>query len=1538
MSAHPRVLDVEDGEEGGDDVGGRSLKDDEVFQKEEEEKERSRKVSDKLSQDGALKDSNDVADPEVSRGGAGNAGDLDVFHSFQHLFIMESGSSTSLTASLPNVSSLDALDSFGSDFEGLNGNELAAENLVSTGAEDDFGAAIVSGAQWSCEEVRVVDAEPMDQSFSDDKIEIGGESVQCVEDSNSIATLEPTGALNVVSQIGEESKRSPKRSISVIFDEDPVYDPDADSDRAYDHFAHIRTDLVSEPPVTRLMAQQQSNSIIVNAGSNSSLGSAFQHLEKIDSNPSSNQEAEDKLPSPPLQRQFALRLSQDVIYSATLSSSQPDSNNNNKNNGEDLGSQSENPSPFMGPRRFGTDTTPPKFPPSSDLANVPLTTANDFMFTNGTSTASEMVIPSKASAQIASSSSDPPTRDSPKRPPEEPPEEEGKISPKRLSLQFRPDRISSTSTPFVSTRPVLPSSKGVRALSFDSESAGNGSESTHNHPQHPNRKARLSFNPSETPSLQSIAENEDLQFPTNNGDDCDAKRNSFIARNVPFMPSLSDQSSIIAHGFPSSFFYSPSTVEARSTSGATAGAAPTPSSRQRRSMPPNISAVVASPSTQRFREALTAELSRRRLSLADQSPAVRRLSLDDDRRSSTFGQSSIPSLASSTTSSDGFAPFSPSKHPMMTRSSASVMSVKDQDVYGSRWPMDTKASLYSLYEALSQESGYWTRSRCRDVTTESQLASVSQSVEVPPSSISSSIACSHAHSHANSADARFCCVPDTPSHFFLRRPMAKCKRDAERVKEEEKTRRKKEIAEKVDEYLYKLKSLPPDLWIGRRIGIEKFDIVSELNRVEPGMVFNIISYLDDPALKSFSLVSASWSSSIQSHKSSRLRLQMHEDLILALSIQTRENTPVNPKPRRSSLWSGHGSGGTSSLVNHSASSSVEQGNFNRSFLFASELSFNESYNSGPLAVFNDSVNNSINSSLMAYTPENRVALKPVQRRASVNSVSRNDVSSLAKPPPPPPPRHSSQNQGSPTRSRSLRSSARSPRSKTFKSPRGGSGELRSPSRRNECPQSPRRTARQPFNSPSRRENFQTPSRVTSGDEDFRSPASGNEFRSASGRSATSGFQSPRRAKPSGSPSPSRRPGPSGMQSPTASDDVFKSPSRNRERSCSSPSKDGAVGGCTLDQNLSPKSRVLSPCRIGAQFSPRFGQRRLFASPTKAKERNLEDDEKRNSDPSMCAIGAVSGSISSSDDVSDIHQISRSDAMHPYSKACLIASNPNVSLSSPSCCNVAHCGTSHSNASHSSNRPSLRISALTNHARSLPKSPSLESSSRNLFDSPAKDTITTAAPPSSSSNAAPVFTAISNPPSTVTVTASSFSSAASCISSSSSVTKSFSLSASFSASASASSSAISTTTSHVNARSTPSAGFISSSSQSCNSSSATTVSSSSSAPSAPETIQSTSGYILRSQVNANDAKTHARVGVASSNQVDSSQPQDTKDNVASNNSKTSASRVAKANRSDDKTPLCASNYHQSPTVLSARKSLNSSQNKSLNKSKQRLKRL
>ena len=308
----------------------------------------------------------------------------------------------------------------------------------------------------------------------------------------------------------------------------------------------------------------------------------------------------------------------------------------------------------------------------------------------------------------SSSTSDHSPRDSPKRPPEEPLEEEGKISPKRLSLQFRPDRISSTSTPFGDSRAVLPSSKGVRALSFD---CGNGAsdnyvekssiinsrnneENTHyhNHPQHPNRKARLSFNPNETFTLQPIAEHENPQFPNKGTDD------------------QNDQSSIIAHGFPSSFFYSPAAVEARSTSGAAAAevlpsgaAASGATSRQRRSMPPNI-ASATSPSTQRFREALSAEISRRRLSLADQPSTIRRLSLDYDRCSSTSGASTVPSTVSDAFSSNGgFAPFSPSKHPMLTRSSASVMSLKEQEeTDASKLPFVSKASLYSLYEALSQ--------------------------------------------------------------------------------------------------------------------------------------------------------------------------------------------------------------------------------------------------------------------------------------------------------------------------------------------------------------------------------------------------------------------------------------------------------------------------------------------------------------------------------------------------------------------------------------------------------------------------------------------------------------------------------------------------------------------------------------------------------------------------------------------------------------------------------------------------------------------
>lgn len=473
------------------------------------------------------------------------------------------------------------------------------------------------------------------------------------------------------------------------------------------------------------------------------------------------------------------------------------------------------------------------------------------------------------------------------------------------------------------------------------------------------------------------------------------------------------------------------------------------------------------------------------------------------------------------------------------------------------------------------------------MTTESQLASGSQTSDLVPSS-----SASHVH-HDNPP---FCCVPDTPPQFFLRKPVAKCKREAERIKEEEKARRKKEISIKVlirmrcyncttftcqclqlphtsfirllaqiTDYLGTLKSLPPSLWIGRHIGLENFDMVPKLHGLEPSLVQNIMTLLDDaskrlflppfPALfifsfpffyfyyfffpcyplslsglKSFSMVSTTWSSIVREHKASRTRLQAYDDLVLAIQIQTRENTPLNRKSRQCA-WA---SSGNSSIGRFSASSDLT-----RSFL-GSDASFD---------------NGSIVS---AFTPQPRVVLKPVLRQASVNQVSCNPDNGGSCP----------NKQTRPSMSPVSRSArvSRSPRANA------NSSNLRSPSRSN-------------IQSPSRR---------------------------------GAGFQSP-----------SRRSG-------AVNVDVCRSPH-------------------------SPFGRVLSPCRSGSQSAQqRFGQRRLFTSPSKK------------------------------------------DAIDGRPPLPL----PTPGTSSPSVAPVS-CG-----------RQKLLISAMANNARASPQ-PSLESSSRRLFESPAK---------------------------------------------------------------------------------------------------------------------------------------------------------------------------------------------------------------------------
>ena len=256
-----------------------------------------------------------------------------------------------------------------------------------------------------------------------------------------------------------------------------------------------------------------------------------------------------------------------------------------------------------------------------------------------------------------SSLAEPPPRESPKRPSDEQPEG-SRVSPKRLSLQFRPERISSTSTPFGQKIPT----KGVRALIFDNQPPVLPKPISQ-----PIRRTRLSsaLSSGADYSLDSIAENP----PSCNDDDDDEDVAEGGAAYDPFT-SPADQSSIIAHGFPSSFFYSPWVSSARSTSGNASVSSVNPA-KGRSSMP---GPVTASPSTQRFRQALSVEI-------------TRRLSLDN--AASGLG-GTLPVSAS------------PSKHPMLTRSSSTASSTtKEPEFDSSKWPVINK---YSLYEALSQVS------------------------------------------------------------------------------------------------------------------------------------------------------------------------------------------------------------------------------------------------------------------------------------------------------------------------------------------------------------------------------------------------------------------------------------------------------------------------------------------------------------------------------------------------------------------------------------------------------------------------------------------------------------------------------------------------------------------------------------------------------------------------------------------------------------------------------------------------------------------
>ena len=775
MSAFHRVLEVDEVADGKKDENCPIEEYDEVFEEEEPLKEadalfgeeKSLKRAGELLEEESgnafeasrADDGDDCPEAcveavEVERDEGQEAGDFEVFHSFQHLFIMETGSTTSLNASLssisatslnaslpslPNISPLKSSQSFDSqdleDFakDAAESKNTAEDNIRVVVAEGvvDINGLVDSNEAKVAAGLKYVEApvEAMDQSiFVSD---VSPSSSFAPPFSSGIARFSPPhspfhNAASTGSGVGDDAKRSPKRSISAIFDDDP----DLDSDSHLDNDPDLGI-------LTRPIASQQSKSITPDTEGPSS----SPMIRQLATNPTTN---ETTGPTPPLTRQMALQLSQDVNYAANSSDS---NNNDNTDKNDDPNqlkqsdddnndNQSKSPPRFIEARAFSKSPSPRKFPPVSDSAysTTTTTTKKDTVRTNAWSMTAydaagitnEATAAIKAASRASSSSSSGPLRDSPKRPSEEPLEEEGKISPKRQSLQFRPDRISSTSTPFGGSRPILPSAKGIRALSFDLANGSNNNNNSsnnnisnikeentqhHNHPQHPNRKARLSFNPDETFSLQSIAEHvENPSFPTKS------------AKDDP-----NDQSSIIAHGFPSSFFYSPAMVEARSTSGAAAAAvspstaaaaAAASTSKQRRSMPPNI-AVFASPSTQRFREALSAEISRRRVSLSDQPSTIRRLSLDEDRHSSTSGPSIAPSTSSSASSSsgivvvgnassgDGFAPFSPSKHPMMTRSSASVVSLKDpeeeeEEMDESKWPLVSKASLYSLYEALSQ--------------------------------------------------------------------------------------------------------------------------------------------------------------------------------------------------------------------------------------------------------------------------------------------------------------------------------------------------------------------------------------------------------------------------------------------------------------------------------------------------------------------------------------------------------------------------------------------------------------------------------------------------------------------------------------------------------------------------------------------------------------------------------------------------------------------------------------------------------------------
>merc|ERR1719192_60599 len=170
------------------------------------------------------------------------------------------------------------------------------------------------------------------------------------------------------------------------------------------------------------------------------------------------------------------------------------------------------------------------------------------------------------------------------------------------------------------------------------------------------------------------------------------------------------------------------------------------------------------------------------------------------------------------------------------------------------------------------------------------------------------------------------------------------------------------------------------------MGVATVDIVAELRQTVPMIVLRIMKFIDDPALRSFSLVSSSWKMAVKEHQETRRRLQIYEEKLLALKVETRENTPVFL--------------GEEGRVRRRFSSSAGSPLMRRVSQCGECIIGDRRLSSLECSFISGHCNTSVvadDSAIAMATPETRSALKPVQLQASCDSSNSNLFSNPLSP-------------------------------------------------------------------------------------------------------------------------------------------------------------------------------------------------------------------------------------------------------------------------------------------------------------------------------------------------------------------------------------------------------------------------------------------------------------------------------------------------------------------------------------------------------------